>query len=1000
MAARLPRLAKWLLVALALIVTYGAVGTWLVPWLAKPRIERAASEALGRTLSIGELRVYPFQFRVQFRDVVLAGGGDAPTLAIAKLSLDYAPLSLISGAHHLHFVRIERPALRIARDTAGRFDVPLPTPSADEANARPLRWRLDELRVDDGSVTLVDAGDGVAQTLALRALSFGARDLAVDDAGAPGRIVLNAIESGGAELRIAGEVDARDGSARIVTVTRGIHPALVNPRLTALGLPTLDALDADATLTLTRSAGGALRIDDSALLLRGLALDAGGERIAIGALGLAGASVDLDARRARIDAIGIRDGSVPISRNADGRLGLLALLDRPGPRRGDSDALEISAAGSPGADPAPAADAATPALASDTPAFSWSIGTIVIDNLELPYRDAGFSPPLALDLRLRRARLGPIAAPAGEDASVDLALGVGAEGGITVRGTAAPFAPSAQVDVSLAKLDLRPFAGQVGELARLDLESGAVEGALKVTLNEPGARPRVAVTGTVAVRNFATVDSIARRDFVNFDALEASGINATVEPLKVDIARVRAARLFARVIVAPDRRTNIQDILGAPVVPVGDAEIDAAPESGAGREASGVANAAATSPVAPVTASPLPFSIRRIDIVNARMRFADLSLTPRFMTTIERLSGRIAGLSSAPGARATVDLKGEVDALAPVTIAGSLNPFRGAENTDIAMVFRNVELASMTPYSGRFAGYTINSGKLNLDLRYVIRDGALAGDNKVVLDQLVLGAAVDSPDAVSLPIKLIVALLKDSEGRIDLAIPVEGDLNDPTVRMGPLIWQAVFKILGNIAAAPFRMLGGLFGGDGDAEALSTVLFDAGSAAPVAAEAADFDKVAAALAKRPALTLSIRGIADPTIDRTALERAALSAALGDAKADPEREAAALIALHSARIGRAPSGEPEAPGWFAGDDAEAAYRASYDEWLGDVRAAVEASFAVDDPALLALASQRADAIAAALAAAGVAPERISRDEPALEDGHASNAGIASALGLIAK
>jgi hypothetical protein len=128
----------------------------------------------------------------------------------------------------------------------------------------------------------------------------------------------------------------------------------------------------------------------------------------------------------------------------------------------------------------------------------------------------------------------------------------------------------------------------------------------------------------------------------------------------------------------------------------------------------------------------------------------------------------------------------------------------------------------------KFAGYKIASGKISLDLNYKVRNGQLEGDNQVVIDQLTLGERVDSPDALKLPLELAIAILKDSNGRIDLGLPVSGSLDDPQFSYGAVIWKAVVNVLTRIVTAPFRALGALFGGDG--AKLEAIDFDPGSAA--------------------------------------------------------------------------------------------------------------------------------------------------------------------------
>jgi len=59
----------------------------------------------------------------------------------------------------------------------------------------------------------------------------------------------------------------------------------------------------------------------------------------------------------------------------------------------------------------------------------------------------------------------------------------------------------------------------------------------------------------------------------------------------------------------------------------------------------------------------------------------------------------------------------------------------------------------------------------------------LVAENRVAIDQLTFGEKTDSPDATSLPVPFIVALLKDRSGRIDIDLPIRGDLKDPDFKI-------------------------------------------------------------------------------------------------------------------------------------------------------------------------------------------------------------------------
>ena len=203
----------------------------------------------------------------------------------------------------------------------------------------------------------------------------------------------------------------------------------------------------------------------------------------------------------------------------------------------------------------------------------------------------------------------------------------------------------------------------------------------------------------------------------------------------------------------------------------------------------------------------------------------------------------------------------------PVKISGQINPLTKEKYADLALSFKNFDLSSTSPYAGKFAGYRIEKGKLSLNLKYKVSGDDFSGENEIVVEQLTLGERVESPDATELPVSLAVALLKDSNGNIELDVPVEGDLNDPHFDYGKVVSDAVSKIITNIVSSPFAALGSLVGGSGGE--LSHIEFEFGSATLRPEQIEKLDKLAKALQERPGLRLEITGRADKEDDRSVL-----------------------------------------------------------------------------------------------------------------------------------
>ena len=193
-----------------------------------------------------------------------------------------------------------------------------------------------------------------------------------------------------------------------------------------------------------------------------------------------------------------------------------------------------------------------------------------------------------------------------------------------------------------------------------------------------------------------------------------------------------------------------------------------------------------------------------------------------------QLGGRIEGLSSVPGSRAEVDLRGRLRNESPLSIAGTLNPLADPLFLDLKLDFTDIELSPLSPYSGTYVGYLIERGKLNVALAYLVENGKLTSTNKLFIDQFTFGDKVESDKATSLPVRLAVALLKDRKGEIHLDIPVSGSIDDPQFSVWGIVWQVIKNLLVKAVTSPLALLGALVGGGED---FSAIVFPAGSMQP-------------------------------------------------------------------------------------------------------------------------------------------------------------------------
>src|SRR4029077_13522003 len=185
--------------------------------------------------------------------------------------------------------------------------------------------------------------------------------------------------------------------------------------------------------------------------------------------------------------------------------------------------------------------------------------------------------------------------------------------------------------------------------------------------------------------------------------------------------------------------------------------------------------------------------------------------------------------------------------------------------------FKDLDLTIVNPYSGHFAGYKIDKGKLSVDVSYKIDQRKLAAQQHFVVDEFELGDSVDSPEAMHLPLKIAVALLKDRNGVIDIDLPMSGSLDDPSFRVGPIIWKAFVNLIVKAATAPFALLGHLFGGG---EHMNVIEFAAGEAELDPPGREQLASMVKALKERPQLKLDVPIVFSRGLDRPQLAAARL------------------------------------------------------------------------------------------------------------------------------
>ncbi|MDF2487633.1 MAG: hypothetical protein K0S77_255 [Pseudomonas sp.] len=841
---------------LALVALYSLLGFLIVPGLALRIANQQLAQYATVPAHLERIEFNPYSLELTAWGLRIGEPGKEQVgfeRLYANLSLD----SLWSKALHLDAVELDTPRteLLFAKDGSLNltrlFTLPASEPKPDEPPSEPFPLRIASLKLSEGYLHFQDLRPSEPIEFLYDSMNLELKNLStLPDDNADMTLVANGPEGGRIDWKgtLGLSPIASEGTLRITDGKMKLWWPYVRDAVPLVLEDGVLNLDTHYKLNLAKKTE--LLLDKTSLRIAPFAIKApdGRPLARLGSLAISESSIDLARQLVTVGKLRSDKLETWAALESDGQLDWQKLFA----------SQQAKATARQKAEPATAEPVEqTPATAQASKPWQVLLKDVQLRNYQVHLADRRQQDPVALDLGPMNVDLRGFDSLNKSPFTLKLDTGVGRQGKLQASGQVNLAPVTARLDVSTRDIDLRVAQAYISPFMRLELRSGMLASDLKVDLasTEPLA---FTVEGKAQVSQLHTLDTLKDRDFVKWQQLDLEGLSYRHGDT-LSIAKVELLQPYARFMINEDRTTNIDDLL---IAQPGDAPAPA-PSADKGR-------------AAPATREkPLGVRIGQVSINDGSANFADFSLTPNFATAVQQLNGQIGTLDNRQSAPAKVDIQGKVDRYAPVTIKGALNPFDPMASLDIATRFRRVELTTLTPYSGKFAGYRIRKGRLNLDLHYLITKGQLKAENKVVVEQLQLGEKVDSPDAVDLPLRLAVALLKDTEGKISIELPVSGDLNNPQFSVMPIVWQTLRNLVLRAAQAPFKFIGGLVRGGGS-EDLGTVAFAPGSS-DLSEEAQDaLDKLGAALKERPALRLEIEGTSaqasdGPLIAQQRLER---------------------------------------------------------------------------------------------------------------------------------
>lgn len=851
-------------------------------------------------------------------DARIVDAAHAPLFSAHALHVAAAGLAPLAGVYRFDEIRLDQPSLHVTREHSGQLGIvrafaasssagaarPASAPaaavstsasaasgvpgastpsSASAASAAsapaaatpqpaPLDLSIKHLALNDGDIAFEDRAPDRPVSLDLTGLTATLDDFSTLGAAKARYAIHTALKQGGT-IEAAGALGLAAKHADAKLSLAGVALPLAQPYLNGVtsariadgklgaSLP----LDADWSHPDMRLHVGAGEVTLDSLKITGAdAAKGAAPAVALAKGRIAIKDVDLAARSADIERVEATGLAVTGVRDKTGGISLAHLAQPPRTVRPAEPASRE-------ADAHAHADALAHANPAQ-PGWRYRIGELALKDASADITDETAPTPAKLHVAPIQLTVRNVTEDLSRPLAVKLETSLNGKGTLDVEGDVVPSPLAATLKVDANRLDLSPVEPYFGSGLNAKIASAQLNarGQLKAAIPKSGAAS-YAYRGFASLLDVRLLDRTTSAPLAGWRTLGIGGINARYDEhgINLDIARVTFARFFGRVLLDPQGKLNLNDVLAQ--------QREASQASGASKQKASMSTTHVETAPPSTASTPLHARIGQVLLEQGHVNYTDDFVKPNYTADLVDIAGTIGTFGTEIAKPAPVDISASLADNGPVAIRGTANPLARKPSLDLTASAHDIGLKHLTPYSLKYAGYPIEKGSLNVDLHYKLDNDQLTAENHLFIDQLTFGEHVENDTETHLPVRLAISLLKNSRGQIDVNIPVSGSLSNPQFSLGSLIWSAVAHLIERAVTAPFSLLanalgGGSHGGSASAEQLQYIAFAPGSATLTDTSREKLDTLAKLLSDKPEVKLELSGRADANIDTQGLKLA--------------------------------------------------------------------------------------------------------------------------------
>ncbi|MDF1644400.1 MAG: DUF748 domain-containing protein [Pseudomonadales bacterium] len=197
--------------------------------------------------------------------------------------------------------------------------------------------------------------------------------------------------------------------------------------------------------------------------------------------------------------------------------------------------------------------------------------------------------------------------------------------------------------------------------------------------------------------------------------------------------------------------------------------------------------------------TPINWRVEKLQLTQLNTQFSDQNVEPPFSTDVEIQSLLVEKIDNqSPDEPTTISLTGSIDQHATVSLSGTATPLADQISADMKATVTSLELVPMSPYIESAIEYHTQSGKLTLDTEIKIKENQLDSNVGITLNNIKLAPASDEAaqkltKQLTMPLDLMLSVLRDTDNNVQIDIPVNGDIDKPDFDINDVLEQAAAK---------------------------------------------------------------------------------------------------------------------------------------------------------------------------------------------------------------